>query len=287
MTNPATHPISAFTVLLERRAIPQRLVAALLCVLLVVGSLLAVRPAFGQIAQSKIAPDLQSVISVSQTPSDLNWAKDVNGVRYVKALVISNGTDPDMVALRSAIVSAGGSVYFRFVSVSAATVLLPAKQVANIAARSDVLSISPDRLVGRTASSLEYVTGTLTSAVRSYSTTTTYSGLDGTGIGIAVLDSGIGWSHLNMMAPDGKTTRVKKAVDLTKAGDATLTGTKDWTPGIDASASLYPGSATMSTYETNINAMGTDRSDPYGHGRPRSRDSCGAAPFAAAAKRIQ
>src|SRR5882757_4408888 len=76
MKNPATDPICAFTVLLERRAIPQRGLAALLCALLVAAGLLAVRPAFGQTAQGKIAPDLQAVIAAPTTPN-LSWAHDV------------------------------------------------------------------------------------------------------------------------------------------------------------------------------------------------------------------
>jgi subtilisin family serine protease len=69
-----------------------------------------------------------------------------------------------------------------------------------------------------------------------------------------------------MTQPDGKTTRVKRAVDFLKVGDATAVGVKDWTPGVDASASLYPGSATMATYESKIASDGTDRADLYGHG---------------------
>ncbi len=79
----------------------------------------------------------------------------------------------------------------RYVSVAALSVMLPTSQVAAIAARADVLGVSPNRLTARTASTLEYATGTLTSNVRTYSSATTYSGLDGTGVGIAVLDSGV------------------------------------------------------------------------------------------------
>jgi serine protease AprX len=93
-----------------------------------------------------------------------------------------------------------------------------------------------------------------------------YTGLDGSGVGIAVLDSGLGWSHLNLLAADGKTSRVQKAVDFQKVGDATALGVKDWSVGIDASASLYPGSKTMADYESKIDATGANRSDLYGHG---------------------
>jgi subtilisin family serine protease len=135
--------------------------------------------------------------------------------------------------------------------------------VAAVAAREDVQGVSPNRLTARTSSALEASTGALN--LRSYSGSS-YSGLDGSGIGIAILDSGIGWSHFDMTLPDGKTTRVKKAVDFLKVGDAAAMGVKDWTIGVDASASLYPGSAAMATYESKINADGTDRADLYGHG---------------------
>ncbi len=219
-------------------------------------------PLQAQVTNPRVAQDLRTVIDAPSTPK-LNWVRDVNGQRYLKALIVSNSADPDLVALRSAVVSAGGSVYMRYVSVRAVSVLLPARQVDSLAARTDVQSISPNRLTARTASMLEYATGAMSQRLYSGGT---YNGLDGAGIGIAVLDSGIGWSHMNMTAPDGKTTRVKRAVDFQKVGDATAVGAKDWTPGLDGSAALHPGSATMSAYESKISADGTDRSDLYGHG---------------------
>ena len=92
-------------------------------------------PAQAQTASDKIAADLKSVIAAAKTPT-LSWAKDVSGMRYVKALVISDGADPDMVSLRADILAKGGSVYFNYVSVDALSVMLPAKRVADIAARS-------------------------------------------------------------------------------------------------------------------------------------------------------
>jgi hypothetical protein len=216
----------------------------------------------GTAPSSKIAADLQQVVSAPTTPK-ISWARDVNGRRYVKALVVANSADPDLVALRADVLAKGGSVYLSYVSVAALSVLLPADQVAAIAVRADVQSISPNRLTARTASTLEYVMGAMN--LRTYNGGS-YSGVDGSGVGIAVLDSGLGWSHLNLTAADGKTSRVKKAVDFQKVGDATALGVKEWTVGIDASASLYPGSKTMADYESKINATGADHSDLFGHG---------------------
>ena len=60
----------------------------------------------------------------------VSFAKDVNGQRYVKVLIVSNSTDPDLVALRAQVVALGGSVYMRYVSVTALSAMVPARQVA-------------------------------------------------------------------------------------------------------------------------------------------------------------
>jgi len=255
-------PIVSFEFLAPRRALRLAL-GRVLAMLVLAGGLCC--PALGQagtVLSTKIAADLQYVVSAPTTPK-ISWAKDVNGRRYVKALIVANSADPDLVALRADVLAKGGSVYLSYVSVAALSVMLPADQVAAIAARADVQGISPNRMTARTASTLEYVMGVMN--LRSYSGGS-YSGLDGSGVGIAVLDSGLGWSHLNLTASDGKTSRVKKAVDFQKVGDASALGVKDWTVGIDASASLYPGSKTMADYESKINATGADRSDLFGHG---------------------
>jgi serine protease AprX len=118
--------------------------------------LLNAAPAAAQSA--KIATDLQAVLSAGTTPV-INWARDVNGVRYVKVLIVSNADDAELSNLRKAVMAAGGSIYYRYSSVLALAALLPAGKVAAIAARSDVQSISPNRLMTRSASTLESITG--------------------------------------------------------------------------------------------------------------------------------
>jgi serine protease AprX len=61
-------------------------------------------------------------------------------------------------------------------------------------------------------------------------------------------------------------SRIRKSVGFLTVGDATATDVKDWTPGIDASAALYPGSATMANYESKISTAAYPVTDPYGHG---------------------
>jgi len=225
-------------------AAPAGMVA--LCAAIFVSGALLSAPAGAQVAPTnKVAGDLLTAILAPTTPL-LNWATDLLGVRYVKALVVSNSTDPSLAALRAAVLADGGSVYYHFVSVPALSVVLPANKVASIAARSDVQSISPNRLTLRMASTLEYTTGAIAPGVRTYSSSllggSSYSGLDGTGVGIAVLDSGIAWSHMNMKGPTG-APRVVRAVDMQRTGDATGSGARSWTLGIDLSALLAPGSS--------------------------------------------
>src|SRR5207253_10861668 len=76
-----------------------------------------------------------------------------------------------------------------------------------------VVSVSPNRQDRRTASTLESITGALTSNVRSNSSKTGYSGVDGSGIGIAVLDSGVMKAHEAFLDGSG-VTRVARNVDM-------------------------------------------------------------------------
>src|SRR5690349_3719636 len=72
-----------------------------------------------------VSDDLNSAVSAVVTPKS-SWVKDINHTRYVKVLIVSNSTDPDLKSLRSAVLAAGGSVYYRFLSVPALSVMLPA-----------------------------------------------------------------------------------------------------------------------------------------------------------------
>ena len=187
------HTTSRFIVLIERRRLLKTL-AGLLAAASLLAASLGWQGAHAQTAPSgKIAADLSRVIHAATTPT-VSFAKDVSGVRMVKVLIVSNSSDPDLASLRSNVLANGGSVYLRFVSVTAVSAMLPANEVAAIAARADVQSISPNRLTARTASVLETTVGALTPNVRSSNGSAGslgYTGLDGAGVGIAVLDSGI------------------------------------------------------------------------------------------------
>lgn len=228
-------------------------------------TLLATSPLLrAQTAASKIAQDLQTVLAASTTPK-INWAKDVNGRRHVKVLIVSNSDDAELSALRSAVMAAGGSIYYRYSSVLALSAMLPASQVAAIAARTDVQSISPNRLMSQAASSLETITGT--SALRNTGTSNYagISGYSGRGVTMAVLDSGIAWQHAAFQNDTGGN-RLVKSVSFVKAGDAVRAGVTDWTAGVDTSKTLNPASGTMRQYLQVIENASAPKADRYGHG---------------------
>src|SRR3954466_10257484 len=78
---------------------------------------------------AKIAPDLAAALTAPSV-NGVTWARDTASGRMVKVLVIAEAaTDPDLVNLRRAILNAGGSVYYRYISVSGVSAVLPAARV--------------------------------------------------------------------------------------------------------------------------------------------------------------
>src|SRR6266478_547677 len=102
----------------------------------------------------------------------------------VRTLIQTNG--PVASALITAIGVAGGTVVRQFTSINGLLADLPKSNLLAIAARSDVQRMSADHLAQQSASHLEVATGA--DRARTY-------GLDGSGVGIAILDSGIMASH--------------------------------------------------------------------------------------------
>ena len=109
----------------------------------------------------------------------------------------------------------------------------------------------------RTASTLEYVAGVLTSRGRSYPSTTTYSGVDGSGVGIAVLDSGVMRRTTTSAAPGERVKRNVSMLNTTLA---------NWSTGVDASTSLQPGSKALTNYENLVANEAAATLDGFGHG---------------------
>ena len=191
------------------------------------------------------------------------WARDDNGVRQVELIIVGKaaGADPaDQAELRAQVERLGGRVVARHGFMRGMTVRLPADQMAALAQRADVASISPNRSTARTASTLEAITGATNASVRSYSSKTSYSGLDGKGVGIAVLDSGVMSAHKAFS--DGLLgSRVKKSVSMLRSASGlysvSATGTL---------TTLAPGSLAQVSYENAVNNALTSVQDPYGHG---------------------
>jgi serine protease AprX len=210
-------------------------------------------------ARRKIAPDLLQAVEAPQAPL-VPWVKQQGDARLVKLLILGKeDEDPKLNSLRRAILDAGGSVYYRYISISGVAAMLPAQRVIEIARRSDVESLSPNRITTRTASLVEQITGADTARLPTGSLA---NGYDGAGVGIAFLDSGIMSSH-RAFVDQWNARRVKRSLDvrLLSAAIAPL-----WTAGWDVSADFYPGSDIMAKYEAILSAAMVPFQDPYGHG---------------------
>ena len=253
----------AFIVLLERRWQDwQRWLWSAPLLIGLLAALLAAAPAQAQPVSAdtrhKVARDFEPEIGAARAPQ-ARWARDVRGVRHVQAIVVGDGSDPDMSELRAQVLRLGGSVHASHPALHALTVQMPARQLQTLAQRSDVLSISPNRSVRGSASTLEAISGVLTSRVRSYPSATSYSGLDGSGVGIAVLDSGIMKAHRSFQGGNG-ASRVKRSVNLLNGSLAA------WSVGVDSSTGPAPGSSALASYESAIANDSARTPDAYGHG---------------------
>ena len=120
-----------FIILIERRRLPRAIVAAVTSVAMLFsgfGSTVAhAAPAGGQ-SQDKIARDLDDEVAQTGAPK-ARWARDVNGVRHVQAIVVSNSTDSEMTDLRTLVKALGGSVHAVHPWMRALTVQIPANQL--------------------------------------------------------------------------------------------------------------------------------------------------------------
>jgi subtilisin family serine protease len=127
----------------------------------------------------------------------------------VEAIVRSSGTWST--TLSDAVMSDGGSVTRTFTNLKDMRVVsLPAAAVANLAKRSDVDYIALDREVKK----LGHVS--LTSGADAARVMANYNPTyEGTGIGVAILDSGIDPAHVAFTVESGSTSRIKKSVDFT------------------------------------------------------------------------
>ena len=280
----------------NRRSTLKALIAALaVCV----GALASTGPALAQAqAQAvspKIAADLGQTIGATTAPV-VTWASTLDGQLHAKVLIVATSSDATLSALRLAILAQGGSVHYVYVSVRALAAMVPVSGLNALAARSDVMAITPNRVTTRAGSLLQDTTGS--SAVPKIGGGTT--AVNGSGVGIAVLDSGIDWDHHSMKDAAGKS-RVAQVVDFVKTSQGFASG--GWRKGVDMSSmasSMNKLSASlMSTALTSsgsgfLSALAAPYStlpDSYGHGTHvasiaagsgayQSPDSSGVAPGA-------
>jgi subtilisin family serine protease len=153
----------------------------------------------------KISPELRALLRASG-----------GGSRVNVIVQQSDATGPNLDALLNRF---GGRITRKFGKLKAQAVSLPPQAIEALAARGDVRYVSPDREVGA-AGHVEATTGTGEVRVQSLisllgiTTTTT---LDGEGVGIAVVDSGIDAGHAVFRDGLG-LSRVAASVDFTGEG---------------------------------------------------------------------
>lgn len=275
---------NAFVVLIERTRAPSTpnwvragtalLMSASLLLAALAANPAAAQPGHGRGTHVRVSADLAEALDDSRTVKR-KWAREGRHGRQVQAIVVSDGADPQMTELRAAVLRLGGSVQAVHVAVKALTVQLPARQVKRLAQRDDVLSIAPNRVLRRTASTLESIAGALNGSVRSGSTKSAYAGLDGSGIGIAVLDSGVMRGHRALLDGNG-VTRVRRNVNMLGVDLA------DWTSSLGANPTYETANAVLTGIEAAVANDNNVLHDGYGHGTHVAAVAAGRAKFYAA-----
>ena len=81
----------------------------------VLGLTLACLAPGSALAKGKLADDLQAVVDAGGKGTAVSWVSTGTGTAtpLIKAVVVSNSSDPDMTDLRAAVLANGGSVYAR------------------------------------------------------------------------------------------------------------------------------------------------------------------------------
>jgi len=241
----------------NRRSLFRHLIALAACL----GALAMGGVAAAQTVSSKISADLARVLGTQTLPA-VSWARSLGGQAYVKVLIVASGEDARLSALRAHVLASNGSVHAVFASVRAMSALVPVAALPALAARGDVLTIAPNRATARSASLVADTTGA--SALPGYGSA---GALDGRGIGIAVLDSGIDWDHRSMRDAAGRS-RVAQAVDVVSI-NRTIVGT-GWARGVDYSDQVRRQFSVDGTVPLDLLARTRVPSsalpDPNGHG---------------------
>jgi serine protease AprX len=278
--------LAPFTVMIERRTLLRKTVSSLVATAMAMTATLssplaaAAQPTKvkSERGHQKFARDLQDAVDgkdvsprsmkalrpgqvdeVHERAKKRHWSRDEGGARHVQVIFVSNAEDADMADLKAAIKQAGGVVNNAMPGLRMITATLNAKRVASVADRADVEYVAPNRPTFTTSSDVELATGAVSTSGRTNSTQTTYTGVDGTGIGIAVLDSGVMKNHKAFNNAAG-TSRVLRNVNMlgTSAANAMDASTKNEMPG--------PGTAERTNYENQVANDQATLHDHWGHG---------------------
>ncbi len=151
-----------------------------------------------------VASDLQEKVE-KESPSS-----------SVRVLVNLDGGDP--LAVADKIKELGGEVRGHFRNVGVMVVDLPLGAIGSLAEIEELEYVAPDRPVTGLASHLETTTGASLAYNTGSSVLSTLPGLDGSGVGVAVLDSGIDPSHVDLRDETKGIRRVVFSWDFTGRG---------------------------------------------------------------------
>jgi len=179
---------------------------------------------------SKVAPDLREQIEQAG-----------GGAEVTRQVIVQLSDTATPAGLRAKLARLGGRIHQSHDALGLATIELPAGHVRELASDTDIIYVSPDRPVAATGH-LETTTGA--TLIRDLVRSTT---LDGRGIGIAVIDSGIYSSHY-LLTDARRLTEVNLKEEETDCGKSL---------SLDRSAVVY---------EKNFIDGKCSADDIYGHG---------------------
>ncbi len=176
----------------------------------------------------------EATSGASKVPPDLRETIDNARARnFSETVIVQFKTDASLNACEL-IAQHGGRIKHSFTSIKAMLVEIPLSRIDELAREDDVVYITPDRkLRGAMAATSKLVGADLLrqqAASKSY-TGTTYPAVDGSGVGIAFLDSGASAGNRDFNNASQTASRIVAARDFTAS-----------------------------------NAPGTDSADRYGHG---------------------
>ena len=99
----------------------------------------------------KVSDDLANISADSGKSKKNTWLNTAGPITYAKVVIVASSSDPDPATdLRRAVLTAGGSVYYRYLSISGLLAVVPVNQINALTQRADVVSISADRVTTKT-----------------------------------------------------------------------------------------------------------------------------------------